>query len=137
MRRALGPWFTLAVTLVAWACTPAPVPSPGTSPGAAPGAAPRVLAYSVITVGRHAGEAEIRIEADGSRSGHYTFNDRGRGPDIRTTMVLDGAGAPRRFHATGHDYFKAPVDERLDDAGGTLRWARWVRARPRPADPDR
>jgi len=122
MRRALGPWFTLAVTLVAWACTPAPVPSPGTSPGAAPGAAPRVLAYSVITVGRHAGEAEIRIEADGSRSGHYTFNDRGRGPDIRTTMVLDGAGAPRRFHATGHDYFKAPVDERLDDAGGTLRW---------------
>lgn len=115
---APGVWFLL----VAAACAPAasPTSSPGTSPGRGP--APRVLAYSVATVGRHAGEAEIRIAADGSRAGHFTFNDRGRGPDLHTEVVLDASGAPRRFHATGHDYLKAPVDERLDDAGGTLTW---------------
>jgi hypothetical protein len=36
--------------------------------------------------------------------------------------VLDDAGAPRSFRATGHDYLKAPVDERLDDNAGTLAW---------------
>jgi hypothetical protein len=36
--------------------------------------------------------------------------------------VIDAAGAPLRLRVTGHDYLKAPVDERLDDAGGTLTW---------------
>ncbi|HEY0476925.1 MAG TPA: amidohydrolase family protein, partial [Kofleriaceae bacterium] len=124
MRPALATWL-----LVICSCASTAPPSgttalgPGTpGPSGAHGAAPRVLAYSVVTVGRHAGEAEIRIEPDGSRAGHFTFNDRGRGPDLRTTLVLDDAGAPRRFHATGHDYLKAPVDERLDDAGSTLTW---------------
>jgi imidazolonepropionase-like amidohydrolase len=81
-----------------------------------------VLTFSTVTVGRHSGEGEIRIAADGSRAGHFTYNDRGRGPDIRTTSVFDASGALRRFRATGHDYLKAPVDERLDDAGGTLTW---------------
>jgi hypothetical protein len=85
-------------------------------------AAAHVLSYEVITVGRNAGEAEIRIEPDGKRTTHFTFNDRGRGPDIRTEVTLDAAGMPRRFRATGHDYFKAPVDEQLDDKTGTLVW---------------
>jgi imidazolonepropionase-like amidohydrolase len=73
-------------------------------------------------MGRHAGDAEVRIEPDGRRFGHFTFNDRGRGPDIRTELALDATGMPRTFRATGHNYLKAPVDERLDDTGGTLSW---------------
>src|SRR5437868_3630885 len=94
---------------------------PGRDPGHGPGGE-RVLKYSVITVGRHAGEAELRILPDGTRLGHFTFNDRGRGPDLRTELRLDAAGLPRSLRVTGHDYLKAPVDERLDEANGTLTW---------------
>jgi imidazolonepropionase-like amidohydrolase len=107
-------WIGIAF-LVAVACgTPAA--------SRAPRSGPEVLRYSFITVGRHAGEAEVTIEADGRRTGHFTFNDRGRGPDVRATLVLDETGAPRSFRATGHDYFKAPVDEKLDDSAGALAW---------------
>src|SRR5262249_12077364 len=88
----------------------------------APRSAPGVMRYSFITVGRHAGDAELKIGADGSRVGHFTFNDRGRGPDVRATLVLDDAGAPRSLRAAGHDYLKAQVDEKLDESGGTLAW---------------
>jgi imidazolonepropionase-like amidohydrolase len=108
----------LGVVVVVAACGPQPS---SRGPGAS-GGAPRVLSYAFVTSGRHAGEAEVRIEPDGRRLGHFTFNDRGRGPDIRTELTLDALGMPRTFHATGHDYLKAPVDERLDDHGGTLAW---------------
>jgi len=110
--RALFVWSVIAAA----GCGPA---APPQGPG---GGSERVLHYSFITVGRNAGEAELRIEPDGRRLGHFTFNDRGRGPDIHTELVLDAAGMPRRFRATGHDYLKAPVDERLDESGGTLSW---------------
>jgi hypothetical protein len=111
--------YLLLGVLVAASAACGPKPS---SHGPGPGGAPRVLTYAVVTMGRHAGEAEIRIEADGRRLGHFTFNDRGRGPDIRTELALDAAGLPHTFRATGLNYLKAPVDERLDDAGGTLSW---------------
>jgi imidazolonepropionase-like amidohydrolase len=108
--------FLLGILVVSTAaCGPKP-PSHG------PSGAPRVLTYAVVTMGRHAGDAEVRIEPDGRRLAHFTFNDRGRGPDIRTELALDAAGMPRTFRATGHNYLKAPVDERLDDTGGTLTW---------------
>jgi imidazolonepropionase-like amidohydrolase len=97
---------------------------PATSPRDPAGSSggERVLAYTVITVGRRAGEAELRIEPDGRRLGHFTYNDRGRGPDVHTELRLDARGAPRWLRATGHDYLKAPVDERLDEANGMLTW---------------
>jgi hypothetical protein len=94
------------------------------SPPPTPPAAPtKILKLAVITVGRVVGDAEIRLEQDGRRVSHFTFNDRGRGPDIRATLVLDAAGWPRSFRATGHDYLKAPVGEHLDEAAGKLAWA--------------
>src|SRR6185295_2029253 len=60
----------------------------------APGGA-RVLQFSVVTVGRPSGDAEVRFEPDGKRLGHFTFNDRGRGPDLRTEIELDDKGWPR------------------------------------------
>jgi imidazolonepropionase-like amidohydrolase len=106
---------TVACVIVGVAgCGPAASPR---GPGGA-----RVLEFSVITVGRPSGEAEVRFEPDGKRRGHFTFNDRGRGPDLRTEIELDAMGWPRHFHVTGNDYLKAPIDERLDEANGTLTW---------------
>ncbi|MGH9884995.1 MAG: amidohydrolase family protein, partial [bacterium] len=96
--------------------------SPSSSPRA-PGGGARVLKYAVITSGRPSGDGEIRIEAGGTRRTHFAFNDRGRGPDVTTELRVDAAGQPRHFRATGHAYEHQPVDERLDERGGRLRWS--------------
>jgi len=109
----------VAVVLASWIAVATGCASTGPHDGRP--IAVKVLRFSVITVGRPAGDAEIRIEPDGRRLGRFTFNDRGRGPDLRSEVVLDG-GALRRLRITGHDYLGTKVDDRLDEAAGTLRW---------------
>jgi imidazolonepropionase-like amidohydrolase len=50
---------------------------------------------------------------DGSRHFYFTFNDRGRGPELRQRMQLAPDGYPRTLEITGHDYLKVPVNERF------------------------
>ncbi|MCE7894234.1 MAG: hypothetical protein DYH12_31800, partial [Sorangiineae bacterium PRO1] len=76
----------------------------------------------VLTAGRPAGGAEQTVAADGTRRSRFWFNDRGRGPDLKTELVLDARGLPRSVTTQGHDYWKAPVDERTLTEGGELRW---------------
>jgi imidazolonepropionase-like amidohydrolase len=83
---------------------------------------PRTFQYAVVTSGRPSGSGEVRIAADGTRHSHYTFNDRGRGPDITAELALDERGAPRTLHVTGHGYFGQPVDETLEPRDGKLAW---------------
>jgi len=124
------PTLALALALPA-ACGPAAAPQParaaraGASPAAGQPGEPgeRILRYAVVTAGRPSGEGEVRIAADGTRRTHFTFNDRGRGPDVRTELRTDAAGAPRFFRATGRAYEGQPVDERLDERGGQLAWS--------------
>ena len=52
----------------------------------------QIRRYVVRTAGRPSGNAELRIAHDGTRHAHFTFNDRGRGPDLRTEIELDGNG---------------------------------------------
>src|SRR5215510_5757690 len=82
----------------------------------------QVMTFSFLTAGRHSGDAEIRLGPDGVRRTHFAFDDRGRGPDTTTTLVVDGSGAPRQYRVTGVNYLKVPVDEQLDDESGMLRW---------------
>jgi len=82
----------------------------------------RVLAFSVLTQGRPSGEAEIRIEPDGKRVAHFTYRDRGRGPDTHSALLVDDRGAPRWFRVTGNDYYRRPIDEQLDASAGQLIW---------------
>src|SRR5215470_1489810 len=93
--------------------TTAPRPSNGSE---------QVLGFSVMTLGRRSGDAEIWIAPDGSRRTHFAFNDRGRGPDTTTMLVAGPGGAPRQYRVTGVNYLKVPVDEQLDDEAGMLRW---------------
>lgn len=103
---------------------PAP-PSQGSGAPAEPGAptTPRQLRYSFITVGRPAGAAEVTIAADGTRTSHFAFNDRGRGPDINTKLAVDERGWPRAVESKGVDYWKAPTEETVALRGGELLWS--------------
>ena len=111
MRRVTG----LGWLVIAAACRPV-APSP------APSREPRVLSYAITMQDHPAGELEIRIAGNGARAAEVTYRIRGAVETIRTDAVLDAGGAPRAFHATGVDHFGEMIEERLDEAGGTLRW---------------
>jgi imidazolonepropionase-like amidohydrolase len=98
------------------ACAPTPA---ATAP---PARTPHTLSYSITMQDHRAGDVELRIAADGSRSGDLHFSVRGAVETIHTELAVDAAGAPRRFRATGRDHFGQPIDERLDAEGGVLRW---------------
>jgi imidazolonepropionase-like amidohydrolase len=105
-------------TILLAACGAAPPPA-APSVTAAPS---RTLRYVIVSVGRATGAAELDLAADGTRRSHYQFNDRGRGPDVKTTLVLDDRGAPRGARSDGHDYWKAAVDELAEVRDGQLTW---------------
>lgn len=137
--------IALAWVVVAGACgssqSAAPAdPSTATPPAADPGApAPpaaeaRTLRFAAITVGRPSGSAELTIAADGTRSSRFMFNDRGRGPDIKTTVTLDERGWPRSVVSKGVNYLKASVEETVTVSGGEIRWTSTGESGSAPAD---
>jgi len=77
---------------------------------------------SILFAGNPAGKEMETYNADGSIDIEYTFNDRGRGPEIRGHYTLDARGFPASVVLTGHDYLKAPVNERFSVKDGDARW---------------
>ncbi len=77
---------------------------------------------SILFAGNPAGKESETYNADGSIDIEYSYNDRGRGPEIRGHYTLDPRGFPASVRLTGHDYLKAPVDERLSVKDGEARW---------------
>ncbi len=137
--------IALAWVIVAAACgssrsaapaDPSTAPPPAADPRAptAPAAAARTLRYAIVTAGRPSGSAEVTIGADGTRSSHFTFNDRGRGPDIKTTATVDERGWPRTVVSKGVNYLKVPVEENLAVSGGVVKWTSTSERGEAPAD---
>jgi imidazolonepropionase-like amidohydrolase len=80
------------------------------------------IRYSVVSFGKTTGAQVVE------RRGHdlsitYEYADRGRGPKITQSVRLDRDGIPTRLTVTGHDYLKAPVDERFEVEGRRAHWA--------------
>ncbi len=46
---------------------------------------------------------------------------RGRGPEVRGQYRFDARGFPNVVELSGHDYYKAPVDEHLTVIDGEAR----------------
>lgn len=94
----------------------APLPA-----AAASADAPHARDYVVLTLGKPAGT--LVVEREGSREVHrFEFNDRGRGPKTESVYTLGADGLPTQVRISGHDYFKAPVDERFDREADVARW---------------
>ncbi len=53
----------------------------------------------------------------------FEYNDRGRGPKINVLVKTDQEGNVIERIATGHDYFKAPLNETFTISNGTAKWA--------------
>jgi hypothetical protein len=82
----------------------------------------QVRNYSIVVAGRTAGHETHTLSQDGSLRVEYSYNDRGRGPDIQGRYVFDPAGMPVSISLTGQDYNHTPVDEQFTTAAGAARW---------------
>jgi cytosine/adenosine deaminase-related metal-dependent hydrolase len=76
----------------------------------------------MILAGANAGFQEARYAGDGTLAVHFEFNDRGRGPKLDASYVLDKKGVPTSIELKGVDYLKAPIDETYKRAGDELVW---------------
>ena len=79
-------------------------------------------AYDWLTIGEPSGELIVETAADGARSLTFSFNDRGRGPELTADYRLDEAGVPISIRITGLNYRKGDVDETFAIEDGVARW---------------
>jgi imidazolonepropionase-like amidohydrolase len=78
--------------------------------------------YTVLTTGRASGA--MTVTGDGpERTVTYSYNDRGRGPDLKETYRVDADGLVTSVSIKGVDYLKAPVDETFSSADGKGVWS--------------
>lgn len=78
--------------------------------------------YTVLTTGRPSGA--MTVTADGpERTVTYSYNDRGRGPDLKETYRVDADGMVESVSIQGVDYLKAPVDETFMRKAGKGVWS--------------
>jgi imidazolonepropionase-like amidohydrolase len=109
--------MALAAPLAQAADPAAAPPVPGCP---AEAAASRV--FSFFLAGNRAGyHVECRMP-DGSALYLFAFNDRGRGPAVRSRIVLDAAGIPSSLTVDGNDYLKNPIAERFSVENGEAHW---------------
>jgi YD repeat-containing protein len=83
---------------------------------------PAAARWVVLIQGNLAGEM-TRREEPGAEVWTFTYNDRGRGPEVTTKLVTDAAGMPTSMETSGHDYLKVPVTESFELDDGTARWS--------------
>ena len=90
--------------------------------------------WVVLIQGNPAGFMEIETPAPGEMHCHFEFNDRGRGPNLDTHMILGDDGLPREITTTGNDYMKGSVNESFSWRGGAVRWQNSQEQGERPLD---
>jgi imidazolonepropionase-like amidohydrolase len=90
--------------------------------------------YSMFLAGNRAGyHLECRMP-DGSRLFLFEYNDRGRGPSVRSRIAQDAAGIPTSITVDGNDYLKSEIAERFSIAKGMAAWKNKVEQGERRID---
>lgn len=115
----------VTLALLAASCGGQPPSSSSNSPVAEPTRSAEDLdrtSYAFFLMDREFGELDIQIDEQGRRVTTFGFQDRGRGPKLRTTITTDDSGTMTGLVIDGHDYWKSPVDERWSFENGRHQW---------------
>ncbi|WDI30754.1 amidohydrolase family protein [Hyphococcus flavus] len=78
--------------------------------------------YDWLTIGEPSGELIVEEGDDGAVSMQFSFNDRGRGPEIEADYVLNEDGVPISITITGLTYAKGDASETFSMEDGVARW---------------
>ncbi|MEM9304583.1 MAG: amidohydrolase family protein [Pseudomonadota bacterium] len=78
--------------------------------------------YDIMLVGNRAGEMVMEQATPDRATMTFSFNDRGRGPDISAEYRVNEAGLPVEVRITGVDYMKAEVEENVRFTDGVWEW---------------
>ena len=82
----------------------------------------RQLTYTILLNRQRAGQEVDTYHADGSVQCTYSFNDRGRGPNVTARYVFNSERLPGKVDITGMNYYKANVDEHFQLENGLSKW---------------
>jgi imidazolonepropionase-like amidohydrolase len=114
------------VALIAATAARAQDPAAAPAPVACAEAAQASQVFSLTLGGNRAGfQTECRM-ADGVREYIFAFNDRGRGPSVRSRIELDAKGVPVLLTVDGNDYLKSAIAERFSVTDGRAAWTNKV-----------
>ena len=91
------------------------------------------LHWDWLTSGEKSGQQVVEVDGN-TRTIEFGFNDRGRGPEQTTVVVLNEAGIPVSVRTTGVNYQKAAVEETFEVEDGVARWASSIEERSMPFD---
>lgn len=80
------------------------------------------IKYSFLMMGKPAGAQTSKIIPENFREYEFEYNDRGRGPKLKTRIQLDADGIPTLIETVGNDYLKAPVNETFSNKNGVANW---------------
>ena len=75
----------------------------------------------IILVGNDAGSETVSESAVGYQSA-FSYNDRGRGDDLKANWKTNAAGLLTQYSVSGNDYMKAPVSEKFQLLDGKATW---------------
>ncbi|HEU4517585.1 MAG TPA: amidohydrolase family protein [Steroidobacteraceae bacterium] len=125
----LSGFVLLCLAQPAVAADPAAAPPVAPCPDAAEAGRVFPLAIGGNRAGYH---RECRL-ADGAGFYIFEFNDRGRGPSLRSRILLDAEGVPTAITVDGSDYLKGPIAERFAIGGGKASWRNKVETGERAA----
>lgn len=100
-------------------------------------AADLVTQYDWLTLGKKSGMLSVEQQGEGSFRVRFEFNDRGRGPKIDESIIVDSDGLIRSHEITGNAYMGAPVAESFTTADGEVRWKSSIEKGSGPGDTDR
>ncbi len=75
----------------------------------------------IILVGNEAG-SETVSDSDGGYHSEFSYNDRGRGDNLKGSWKTNAAGLLTEYSAIGNDYMKAPVSEHFQLVDGKASW---------------
>lgn len=78
--------------------------------------------YTIFISGQERGAMTVRTGADGVRESDFRYVDRGRGPETKTRLAVDGKGLPVSLTISGVGYFKTAVEERASRQGDAVAW---------------
>src|ERR1700749_2513394 len=78
--------------------------------------------YSSVSAGTVSGEQKAWRSGENEYNYTYRYNDRGRGPDQKTTIKLNPDGTIAKLNMSGVDYYKSPYQENFDVSGDSAIW---------------